>query len=120
MVMSRSDDDAAARAHLLGPLLDDRAEFVIERLVYLVEQQYLRIDLLRNRESKARMHPLREARDGILECVAESTTLLDDLDDFLRSASREAREDADEQTVLTSGQPWEKAGLGGQERGNAA
>ncbi len=118
--MAGRDDHPAGGHDLLGAQLDDLAVLVVERLVHLVEEQDRRPGLLGDCEAEPRAHPLRVARDGPLEVVAQAARLLHLLDRGAGLGAGEACEDGEVQRVLAPGQEPEEPRLDREERGDPA
>jgi hypothetical protein len=104
MVVPTGDDNAARLDECACSLLDDFSELVVERLVHLIEQQNLRICLLRDGESESRAHALRIGGDRLIEGVTKLATVPDRIESPARRSTRQPAERAEEHCVLPSGE----------------
>ena len=120
MVVAGGERDPALVEQRLDAVGDDGAERVVERLVYLVEQDDPGLDLVRHGEAEAGPHALRVGRDGAIEALAEPASLLNPFERCVRLRPGEPGEHPQERRVLATGQGRHEARVRREQRADPA
>jgi hypothetical protein len=120
VVVAGGDHDAAAGEQGVRGLLQPVAEAVVERLVHLVQQDQVRIELGGGGEPQPGAHPLRVGRSGAVEGLLEPAALPDVVQPQLRIGARGAPEHGEQQRVLPSGQRGQQPRVDREHRGDPA